>query len=120
MSGLKQATRWRAMRARFRRRMSSSDLPENMGPAMTSILPGVGQLVMRQWYWGLWWIFRGYFFWRGGVAFLQGFCKKWRVERGFLLVSLWWMRGELWCVDGCFWAAKNMPLFRDLFLGWCG
>src|ERR1039458_6654539 len=39
MSGLKQATCWRAMRARFRRRISSSLLPENMGPVMTSMRP---------------------------------------------------------------------------------
>src|SRR5580704_6117823 len=49
MSGLKQATRWRAMRARFRRRISSSLLPENMGPVMTSMRPasrraGAGEL----------------------------------------------------------------------------
>src|SRR5271165_6684309 len=49
MSGLKQATRWRAMRARLRRRMSSSDLPENMGPVMTSMRPGVGGCSWAGW-----------------------------------------------------------------------
>jgi hypothetical protein len=58
-----------------------------------------------------------------GVAewcFCRGFCKKWRVERGFLLVSLWWMRGELWCVGGRILGVKDFPFFRDLFLGWIG
>src|ERR1035437_532666 len=39
MSGLKQAARCRAIRARFRRRISSSLLPENIGPVMTSMRP---------------------------------------------------------------------------------
>lgn len=38
-------------------------------------------------------------------------------ERGFLMVNLWWIRGELWLVDGHFSWAKNMPRLRDLFLG---
>jgi hypothetical protein len=58
-----------------------------------------------------------------GVAewrFCWGFCEKERVERGFLLVNFWWMRGELWCVDGRILSVGNFPLFLDLFLGGCG
>jgi hypothetical protein len=33
------------------------------------------------------------------------------------MVSLWWIRGELWLVDGRFSGAKNVPHFQDLFLG---
>src|SRR5579862_8551554 len=39
MVGLKTSTRLRAIMARRRRRISSSLLPENMGPQMTSIQP---------------------------------------------------------------------------------
>src|SRR6266852_2736233 len=39
MTGLKICTRWRAISARFSRRISSSLFPENMGPTMTSIQP---------------------------------------------------------------------------------
>src|SRR5260221_10857092 len=39
MAGLKTCTRFRAMVARRRRRISSSLLPENMGPQITSIQP---------------------------------------------------------------------------------
>src|SRR5438270_12352289 len=39
MPGLKICTRWRAISARRRRRMSSSLLPLNMGPQTTSIHP---------------------------------------------------------------------------------
>src|ERR1700733_5758511 len=105
------------MRARLRRRMSSSDLPENMGPVMISMRPGVGQLVMRQWYWGWWWIFRGYFLGVVEWRFCWGFLKKWGAERGFLLVSLWWIDGESWCVDGRILRGEIFPLFQDLFLG---
>jgi hypothetical protein len=44
---------------------------------------------MRQWYWGWWWIFRGYFLGVVEWRFRWGFLKKWGAERGFLLVSLW-------------------------------
>jgi hypothetical protein len=47
-----------------------------MGPVIISMRPGVGQLVMRQWYWGLWWIFGGKFFWRGGGVILLGVLRK--------------------------------------------
>jgi hypothetical protein len=53
-------------------------------------------------------------------CFCWGFSKKWGAERGFLLVSLWWIDGELWCVDGRILGVKIFPLFRDLFLGGCG
>src|SRR6266853_2526502 len=39
MTGLKICTRWRAISARFKRRISSSLFPENMGPTITSIQP---------------------------------------------------------------------------------
>jgi hypothetical protein len=38
-------------------------------------------------------------------------------ERGFLMVNLWWIRGELWLVNGHFSGAKNMPHFQGLFFG---
>jgi hypothetical protein len=50
------------------------------------------------------------------VRFCWGFWQKWVVERGFLMVNLWWIRGELWLVDGHFSGAKNMPHFGDLSL----
>jgi hypothetical protein len=52
----------------------------------------------------------------GGGWFLQGFWQKWCVERGFFVVSLWWVAGESWCVVWCFFGAENMPLFSSLFL----
>src|SRR5260370_41928863 len=39
MAGLKICTRWRAISARRNRRISSSLLPENIGPTTTSIQP---------------------------------------------------------------------------------
>src|SRR5215813_1138020 len=39
MAGLKICTRWRAISARRKRRISSSLLPENIGPTTTSIQP---------------------------------------------------------------------------------
>jgi hypothetical protein len=50
------------------------------------------------------------------VRFCWGFWQKRVVERGFLMVNLWWIRGELWLVDGHFSGAKNMPHFGNLFL----
>jgi hypothetical protein len=38
------------------------------------------------------------------------------VERGFLVVNLWWIAGKSWWVDGQDSGSKNMPLFPDLFL----
>jgi hypothetical protein len=37
-----------------------------------------------------------------------------------LVVILWWSDGELWWVGGRNLELKNVPLFRDLFLGGCG
>jgi hypothetical protein len=51
----------------------------------------------------------------GGTLFLLGFGKNVVVERGFLVVKLWWIAGESWEVDGHFSGSKNMPLFPDLF-----
>jgi hypothetical protein len=46
------------------------------------------------------WKFTCIFFWKGIFVFLRGFWQKWVVEGGFLMVSLWWIRGGSWCVDG--------------------
>src|SRR5271155_4914608 len=43
------------------------------------------------------------------VGFCRGFCKKWLFRRGYLMVSLWWSAGDLWCADGQFPGLKNMP-----------
>jgi hypothetical protein len=61
-------------------------------------------------------IFFGVVEWR----FCWGFWEKWGAECGFLLVSLWWIAGESWCVDGRISGVENFSLFRDLFLGECG
>jgi hypothetical protein len=45
------------------------------------------------------------------------FSRKRGAERGFLMVNLWWIRGELWSVDARFPEAKNMPQFLSLFSG---
>jgi hypothetical protein len=29
-------------------------------------------------------------------CFCRVFCEKWGAERGFLMVRLWWIRGETW------------------------
>jgi hypothetical protein len=46
---------------------------------------------------------------------LQGFWQKLVIERGFLVVNLWWIAGESWYVDGRFLGAKNMPRVPALF-----
>jgi len=57
--------------------------------------------------------FLGSWFW----LFCGGFGKKRVVERGFLMVNLWWIRGESWLIDGPISGLKNMPRIADLFLG---
>jgi hypothetical protein len=47
--------------------------------------------------------------WSG--VFAGGFREKPCAERGFLLVSLWWVAGRSWCVGWRFSGAKNVPLF---------
>jgi hypothetical protein len=37
-----------------------------------------------------------FFLWGVFGVFAGGFLKKRVVERGFLVVNLWWNRGELW------------------------
>jgi hypothetical protein len=32
------------------------------------------------------------------------------------VVKLWWIRGELWCIDGHFFLSKNLPLLENIFL----
>jgi hypothetical protein len=49
------------------------------------------------------------------MRFCWGFGKKLVVKRGFLMVNVWWNRGELWCVDGRFFGSKKMPRIPDLF-----
>jgi hypothetical protein len=49
------------------------------------------------------------------VVFAGDFCEKRVVECGFLMVSLWWKCGELWCVDGRFLAFEDFPRILDLF-----
>jgi hypothetical protein len=55
------------------------------------------------------------FFGLDNQRFFRGFWQKRVAERGFLMVNLWWIAGESWCVDGHFSGSKNMPLFPDLF-----
>jgi hypothetical protein len=58
----------------------------------------------------------GLLFLRGDLCvFAGGFGQKRVVERGFLMVNLWWIRGELWCVDGRFLDPKNTPRISGLF-----
>jgi hypothetical protein len=48
-------------------------------------------------------------------GFCMGFCGKWCVERGFLLVNLWWFAGRSWCVDGVFQQLKIFHFFQVYF-----
>jgi hypothetical protein len=48
--------------------------------------------------------------------FCWGFLKKRVAERGFLVVNLWWDRGDLWCIGWHFYRLKNFPWIPDLFL----
>jgi hypothetical protein len=59
--------------------------------------------------------FSGILFGRSFCGFCRGFWRKRVFGRGFLMVNLWWDRGDLWCVDGCILGLKNLPLFKDLF-----
>jgi hypothetical protein len=58
-------------------------------------------------------IFFGWWF----VCFSGGFCEKWVIECGFLMVNLWWMCGELWCFDGHFLAFEKHTTVCD-FIFW--
>jgi hypothetical protein len=51
--------------------------------------------------------------WRG--VFAGGFREKWGAERGFLMVRLWWIRGETWLQNALRLSAKNMPRWSNLF-----
>jgi hypothetical protein len=51
------------------------------------------------------------------VVFPGGLGGNGWVDRGFLMVNLWWIRGESWLVDGRFLCSKNAPRMTDLFLG---
>jgi hypothetical protein len=48
-------------------------------------------------------------------GFCWGFWQKRCAERGFLMVNLWWIAGETWCVDGHFSGSKNVPFSQNLF-----
>ena len=52
-----------------------------------------------------------------GFAVLQGVLAKWAVERGFLMVNLWWIRGESWLIDGPISGLKNMSRIADFIFG---
>jgi hypothetical protein len=41
-------------------------------------------------------MFSSIFFGAGFPRFCWGFWQKWCVERGFLMVNLWWIAGESW------------------------
>ena len=60
-------------------------------------------------------MFCSIFFGDGGILFLLGFWQKRWLERGFLVVKLWWIAGESWLVDGQDSGSKNVPLFRVYF-----
>jgi hypothetical protein len=51
------------------------------------------------------------------LRFCRGFWRKRVVEGGFLVVNLWWNRGDLWCVDGHFSESKIFHLLMIYFLG---
>jgi hypothetical protein len=73
--------------------------------------------VLGEGYSGLIGIWTRYFFGGEFSSFCRGFWRKWVAERGFLMVNLWWIRGESWLVDGGFLRTKNMPRISDLFFG---
>jgi hypothetical protein len=52
----------------------------------------------------------------GKNCVFAGFLAKGGVERGFFVVNLWWIRGELWSVDGHFFGCEDFPRIADLFL----
>jgi hypothetical protein len=56
-----------------------------------------------------------YFLSRGFHLFCWGFWQKRGAERGFLMVNLWWIHGELWLVDGHFSGAKKLHEFQIYF-----
>ena len=53
---------------------------------------------------------------------MRGILRKRVVGCGFLMVSLWWKRGESWCVDGRFLKLRKFSsdsgfIFRDSRFG---
>jgi hypothetical protein len=56
-------------------------------------------------------VLRDFFVFVVDGRFCRGFCENMGAERGFLMVIVWWIGGRTWCVDGCFSASKNTPLF---------
>jgi hypothetical protein len=55
------------------------------------------------------------FFWRGEIVFLKGILQILVRRTWFLDGFLWTNCGENVVFEGCFFAAENFPLFRDLF-----
>ena len=47
--------------------------------------------------------------------FAGGFRENGWFWCGFLMVNLWWMRGETWCVDITLLALKNFLIFQIYF-----
>jgi hypothetical protein len=47
-------------------------------------------------------------------VFLRGLRESGVLERGKLLVILWWNRGDLWSEDDAFLSAENMPTFENI------
>jgi hypothetical protein len=50
------------------------------------------------------------------LRFCRGFLKNAGAERGFLMVNLWWNRGDLWCIGWCFSSSEKFSWIPDLFL----
>ncbi len=97
MSGLKQGYALAGDACPFEAADELFGFAENMGPVMTSMRPGVGQLVIRSWYRGWMVDFSSIFFCGGGEAFLQGGFEEKHVFCGwFFVVSLWFLDGETW------------------------
>jgi hypothetical protein len=57
----------------------------------------------------------GHLFLRRLMRFCWGFWEKQVVERGFLMVNVWWNRGKSWWVDGRFSDLKKCHGFRIYF-----
>jgi hypothetical protein len=54
--------------------------------------------------WGLW-------------CFAGVFCEKWVFDRGFLVVSTWWLGGETWCFSSQFFGFERCAMVSE-FIFW--
>jgi hypothetical protein len=59
--------------------------------------------------------FWGIFFGREIVRFCWGFWGNEAGKRGVLVVNLWWMCGETWCLATMFSGTRNLTRVADLF-----